>query len=597
MSVEKKLVFSTRKLVFFRLARMKGDEIMSKKKEDKGFSRRYFIQGSAITAAGLASAGLLAGCSTKETPPADQGAAGGVKKWSWETKPAPIPASEIKKTVDTEVLVIGAGLAGTVAALSAQEAGAKVTIIDKNETVAFRGGHITAFNSKVQQQMGIKNDYRQVVRRWIYWAQGRVKEDMLWLFAHKSGACFDWVLDQVAPRGLKVAMWDGYFKGPDYTEYPVTHFFYKDGTNFIYTNGNIEGAGNAVLLPILEQIIKEKGIGLDYKTPAVQLVRDGSGPVKGVIAGAKGNYTQYNASKGVIIATGDYASDKEMIEKYAPYALKMDAQLYFPNKCNTGDAHKMAMWAGGAMQQVEPHAGVIHLEAGANSYGFLHINALGQRYKNEDVNTQSKSVTKIYQPNNIAWTIYDADGLSQVKQQIDSGVGGGLFYGQTFQRMGTKFDLAAEQQILDGQLKNGKVVTANTLEELAKKMNVPADAFVATVKRYNELVAAKNDSEFGKRAELLTPIVKAPFYAGKLLSTILTMVGGLRTNTNLNVLDENDKPIQNLYVAGSAAGDFFANDYPTICPGIGHGRCITFGRLAGLIAAGKSADDVPSLKI
>jgi len=75
------------------------------------------------------------------------------------------------------------------------------------------------------------------------------------------------------------------------------------------------------------------------------------------------------------------------------------------------------------------------------------------------------------------------------------------------------------------------------------------------------------------------------------------MVGGLRTNTNLNVLDENDKPIQNLYVAGSAAGDFFANDYPTICPGIGHGRCITFGRLAGLIAAGKSADDVPSLKI
>jgi succinate dehydrogenase/fumarate reductase flavoprotein subunit len=396
---------------------------------------------------------------------------------------------------------------------------------------------------------------------------------------------------------LKVALWDGYYKGPDYTEVPVTHFFYKDGTNFIYENGNIEGAGNAVLLPVLESIIKEKGIPIHYKTPAVQLIREGTGRVKGVIAGKKGNYTQYNASKGVIIATGDYASDKEMVERYDPFALKADSQIYFPNKCNTGDAHKMAMWVGGTMQKVEPHAAVIHLESGAQSYGFLHVNALGKRFKNEDVNTQSKSCSKEFEKDGIAFTIYDADGLAEVKQQIDSGIAGGLFYGQTFMRKGTQFDMEAEKQVLAGQVKNGKVLTANTLEELAQKMKVQVDTFLATVKRYNELVAAKNDVDFGKRAELLTPIVKPPFYAGKLLSTVLTMVGGLRTNTNLNVLDENDKPIQNLYVAGSAAGDFFANDYPTICPGIGHGRCITFGRLAGLIAAGKSIDAVPSLKV
>lgn len=572
----------------------------SEDKSKKGLSRRDFFKGSAFAAVGVATGGILAGCGTpaaQTTTTQAPAAESGGKKWSWETKPAAIPASEIKKTIDTDVLVIGAGLAGTVATLSAHEAGAKVILIDKNETTAARGGHITAFNSKLQQEMGIKVDYRQVVRRWIYWAQGRCKEEMLWLFAHKSGACYDWVMDMVQPRGLKSALWDGYFKGPDYTEYPVTHFFYKEGTNFVYTNGNVEGAGNAVLLPELESIIKEKGIEIHYKTPAVQLIREGNGPVKGVIAGTKGSYTQYNASKGVIIATGDYASDKEMREKYAPYSLKMDAQIYFPNKCNTGDAHKMAMWSGGAMQKVEPHAGVIHLEAGANSYGFLHINSLGKRYKNEDVNTQSKSVTKAYEPGGVAWTIYDADGLSQVKQQIDSGIAGGLFYGQTFQRIGAKYDLAAEQQILEGQLKSGKVVTANTLEELAQKMKVPVDTFLATVKRYNEVVTAKNDEDFGKRAELLTPILKPPFYAGKLLSTILTMVGGLRTNTGLNVLDENDQPIQNLFVAGSAAGDFFANDYPTICPGIGHGRCITFGRLAGLIAAGKSIDTVPSLKM
>ncbi len=566
----------------------------------KGISRRKFIQGSAIGAVGIAAAGYLGGCAPQESTPTDSGSsdtASGTKKWSWETTPDPIPASEIKKTVDTEVLVIGAGLAGTVAVLSANEAGAKTILIDKNETFAARGGHITAFNSQLQQRMNIKVDYRQVIRRWVYWAQGRCKEDLLWLFAHKSGACFDWVMNMVEPRGLKVAMWDGYFKGPDYTEYPVTHFFYEDGTNFIYQNGNIEGAGNGVLLPVLESIIKEKGIEIHYKTPAVQFIRDGNGPVTGVIAGEKGNYTQYNASKGVIIATGDYASDKEMVERFDPFALLADSQIYLPNKCNTGDAHKMAMWAGGAMQKVEPHAAVIHLESGAQSYGFLHVNALGKRFKNEDVNTQSKSCSKEYEPDGIAWTVYDADGLSEVKQQIDAGLGGGLFYGQTFQRMGVAFDLEAEQQVLDLQLKNGKVVSADTLEELAQKMEVPVENFVATVKRYNEIAANKNDVDFGKRAELLTPIIKAPFYAGKLLSTVLTMVGGLRTNTNLNVLDENDTPIENLYVAGSAAGDFFANDYPTICPGIGHGRCITFGRLAGIIAAGKSIDSVPSLEV
>lgn len=571
-------------------------------KQKRGITRRDFVKGSAVAAVGLATGGLLVGCDSKESDSSKKstdtpGGTSGEKKWSWETKPDPIPSSEIKKTVDTDVLVIGAGLAGTVAALSALEAGAKVTVIDKNNTFAGRGGHITAFNSRLQKELGIKVDYRQVIRRWIEWAQGRCKEDLLWMFARKSGATFDWVMDQVEPRGVKFALWEGYYKGPDYTEVPVTHFAYKDGTNFMYQDGVIEGAGNIVLVEELEKLVREKGIEIHYSTPAVQLVRDGEGPVKGVIAGKKGSYTQYNAKKGVIIATGDYASDKEMVERYSPFTLQADSQIYFPNKCNTGDGHKMAMWAGAAMQMVEPHGATIHLESGAQSYAFLHVNAEGKRFKNEDVNTQSKSCTKEYQKDGIAFTIYDADGLEQVQYQIDNNLGGGLFWGQTFHRMGTKFDLEAEKQVLDMHIKNGKVLKADTLEELAEKMGVPVDNFVATVKRYNELVEMKNDVDYGKRSELLTAIVKPPFYAGKLLSTVLTMSGGLRTNTNCEVLDENEQPIKNLYVAGSAGGDFFANDYPTICPGINHGRCITFGRLAGYIAAGKSADDLPSMEV
>jgi len=569
--------------------------------EHQGLSRRNFLKIGGAAAAATASSGLLVGCAPKsasEAPGAAPAAAEAVK-WSWEVVPEPVPADQIKQTVDADVVVIGAGLAGICASLGAIEAGAaNVVVIDKNESWAARGGHITGFNTKVHKELGIEIDYRQIIRDWIAWAQGRVDERLVWMFARKSGACLDWAIDMAEAKNLNVTLWDGYYHGPDYTEYQVTHFFYNDEADLSYTYGNSTGIGNVVLVPALEETAKEKGVRFDYSTPAVQLIRDGEGPVTGVIAGAEGEYTQYNAKGGVIIATGDYASNTEMVERYSPFTLLSDSQIYMPNKCNTGDGLIMAMHVGGAMQQHEPHAAVIHLESGAASYGFLHVNALGERFKNEDVNTQSKSCSKEYEPGGIAWTIYDADGLTQVKQQVDAGLGGGLFYGQMWQPMDLGWSMEVEQETLEQHIKDGKVVVADTIEELAEKMEVPVETFVATVKRYNELYELQNDPDFGKRTELLTPLVKPPFYGGKLASTTLSMCGGLHTDTSLRVLAADDKPIEGLYVAGSAQGDFFANDYPTICPGIGHGRCITFGRMAGIKAAGGDVDAlIPSLDI
>lgn len=578
-----------------------------KKKVEKneiqnGISRRDFLKKTAVVTTASVGVGILSACAPKvvETAaPAGETAASSTTpctQWSWETVPAAIPASDIKETVDTDVLVIGAGLAGLCASIAAAEEGAKVIIIDKNEVVAARGGHITAFGSKLQKEMGIEVNYRQVIREWVRWSQGKLDEDLLWLFGHKSGPCMDWTMDLVKPQGIGTALWSEFYSGPDYTEYPVTHFFTKVGGDTTYANGVATGVGNSLLVAGLEKVAQEKGVQFDFSTPAVQFVRDGNGPVTGVIAGVEGAYKQYNA-KGIVIATGDYASNTEMVTKYAPYALDADAQIYLPNKCNTGDVHIMAMHAGGVMQKQEPHAAVIHLEAGAASYGFMHVNALGERFKNEDVNTQSKSCTKELEPGGIAWTVYDADGLSQVKEQVDKRIAGGLFYGQTFASGENAFDLEAEKKTLEQHIKDGKVVTADTIEDLAAKMEVPVETFVATVNRYNEIVDMGDDVDYGKRKELLTPIVKPPFYAGKLISTILTMVGGLHTDTSLHVLDKDNNPIEGLYVAGSAAGDFFANDYPTLCPGIGHGRCLTFGRMAGMLAAGGDISTIPDTAI
>ena len=475
-----------------------------------------------------------------------------------------------------------------------------------------RGVHIAGFHTKVQQGLvdqGLveEPDYNNVVRRWINWAQGRVKEPLLWEFAHKSGACFDWLYDLATKKGLEALLWDGYYKGPDYTEYPVTHIFYQadkyeETINFTFYQGSGVGDvyGNAVLVPALYETIADMGGEIRWSTKSERLVRDGNGPVTGaIVSTGKDEYMQINA-KSIVIASGDYAADDEMFQYYSPMtAYAMDGRFYNPPDCDTGDMHKQAIWAGAAMQKSEPHAAVMHLDFGAASYGFLHVNWEGKRFKNEDVNTQSKSVTKALQTQKDAWTIYDSHGLEQVKTQMDAGLGGGLQWGQLTQPVGGEYNLEAQQIVLEGEIEKGQTVKADSLKELAQKMDVPPENLEATVARYNELCDLGKDLDFGKRPEVMGKVQDPPFYAGKLVASLLTMCGGLRTNVDAQVLDAEDQPIEGLYVCGSAAGEFFgAGDYPTYVPGIGHGRCVTFGRIAGINAAGGDAEaKIPSLDI
>ena len=212
----------------------------------QGLSRRAFLGLGGTALAGAAVAGL-AGCApqgsadagkastagaadgaTGGMPVADSGASAGpdvAGMHSWEIAPEDIPADKITNTEDCDVLVVGAGLGGCCATIAALEEGAKKVItIDKNpETVVARGVHIAGFHTKVQQGLvdqGLveEPDYNNVVRRWINWAQGRVKEPLLWEFARKSGACFDWLYDLATKKNLEALLWDGYYKGPDYTE-------------------------------------------------------------------------------------------------------------------------------------------------------------------------------------------------------------------------------------------------------------------------------------------------------------------------------------------------------------------------------------------
>lgn len=582
-------------------------------RREAGVSRRDFLFGAGVAGAVVAGAGL-AGCdgtpATTDTPPASgellgtsiettPAGANEAVSWSWETPPADIDQSQITATIDTDVLVVGAGFAGVIAATAAAEKGAKVTVIEKGSTWSGRGGHITAYGSKMVKQYAAEGyfeeaDYTHVIRRLVEWATGRVKEPLHWQFARKSGACMDWLVDLVEPSGLHPTMWDGYYKGPDYTEVPITHFFYDDTTDFIYLDGVSHGLGMAVLIPAVIDVAEKLGVEFVYSTPCVRLIRDEDGPVTGAIAGEEDAYTQYDAD-AVIIASGDYLDDDEMRLRYNPFTYYADSRLYLPPGISTGDLHKQVMWIGGAMQKAEPHCATIHLESGAQSYNFLHINGSGERFMNEDVNTQSKSCVKEFQGDGRAYTIYDANALDHIRDIVDAGLAGGISCGQQYTRMGTTFDLDLEYQLRDAKIEQGLLFKADTLEELAQMMDVPEEAFIATVDRYNEMVAAGKDTDFGKRAELLFPIDTAPYYGGQLISTLLAASGGLRQDVDCHILDVDDNPIEGLFVCGAAGGDYFSNDYPTICPGTNHGRCMTFGRIAGIIAAGGSTDEIPDL--
>jgi succinate dehydrogenase/fumarate reductase flavoprotein subunit len=599
---------------------MKGEEKKAR------LSRRQFLVGVGVAGAALSTG--LAGCAPE---PTGDGASGGAASgsgggstagglagsanltgnrlganaavdWQFLKAPAPIDPAEIKGIEDVDVLVVGCGWAGVVAAASAAERGAKVLAIDKGETWSGRGGHITAYGSKIVKQFQDegwipKTDYSETVRRLIEWATGRVKEPLLWEIAKKSGACMDWLVDFVADSGLHATMWCDYYKGPNYFEEPVTHFFYDDTTDFIYLDGVSTGLGMVVLIPAVIEKAETFGAEFRYNTPSVRLLREGTGPVTGAIVGAEGDYTQINA-KSVVIATGDYLDDDEMRSRYQPFSWVADSRLYMPGLISTGDLHKQTLWVGGAMQESEPHCATIHLESGAQSYNFLHVNGEGNRFMNEDVNTQSKSCVKAFQPEGTAFTIYDANSLQKLAKACEDGYAGGISSGQQYRRYGTPFDMDVELKLRQAKIDQGLLFQADSLDELAQMAGIPAASLKATVDRYNELAAKGNDDDYGKRSEILWPVDTPPFFAGQLISTLLAASGGLRQDTDCHVLDESNNPIEGLYVCGAAGGQYFSNDYPTINPGTNHGRCLTFGRIAGLNAAGGDANaEIADLEI
>ena len=244
----------------------------------------------------------------------------------------------------------------------------------------------------------------------------------------------------------------------------------------------------------------------------------------------------------------------------------------------------MGLWAGGAFEMT-PFPTMIHPQAFffAN-YCFLFIGPDGRRFMNEDNYIQGKGLAILRKGMPWAWSLLDGGWAEKIPASLP--YGGGLFWGRDHTTEEPPFSEEETRGMLERGLRAGLAVKADTPEELAEGMGVPADSFTRTLRRYNALAAKGHDDDFGKRRELLTPLDTPPYYALKFGPALLAVVGGLRVGPGMDVLGADGKAVPGLYAIGNAAGGRYGVDYPMLLVGNSHGTALTFGYLLGNLLAG-----------
>ncbi len=552
------------------------------KQEAKGISRRALLKGATLGAAGAAALGML-GCSPSSAGSEDAkaGASDAAGKHTWEVKPEPI--TDIAETVDTEVLVIGAGYSGTCCALNAAENGTKVILVEKDNVPNGHGvGGTGAVGSRALDELGIKLDKSIEMERWVATCGGRCRESLVGKWFRESERCMNWLLDLAESDGAKCMV----TVGSHSTVHPEADCYHMISGGKT-TNDNMSIA-NYIEYLFIAKAEETGNFELVYNSPAVQLVQDDSGKVTGAICETEDGYVQYNASKGVVLATGDVSYNDEYIDEFAPIAKKVMTRLC-SDQGNTGDGHNMAAWAGGTFQD-GPWPTMMHPQAAGMFHGpFLFINPEGKRFMNEATWVQGKCVgTMVNGGSDHCWSIFDASFQEDNTASLE--FGGGMFW-DSFRAVGsTAADASASHA---ASVEKGVTETpenykkADTIDELLAQIDgMDVETAKATIERYNELCAAGEDTDFFKESHFLFPVEEGPFYAVKVAPGLLAVVGGIHISDNFEVLDGNDKPIEGLYAIGNCSGDMYAYDYPINVQGNSHGRCLVEGKCLGEQLAG-----------
>ena len=502
-----------------------------------------------------------------------------LKPASFELPPEPVPEEKITETLTADVVVVGEGLAGLCAALSARQAGAETRIVTASAKPVGRGGSVFASYSRVMAEKGLpRQDLSDFFLEEFAANSFQVDQRKWYTLLDRSEEAMNWLIDILEREGIEVVLEDANeddHHSPTWQP-PGTHAFVGKGITRA-------GTGIGLAVAALEKAFLTAGGEVLHSTPAKYLEKR-SGRISAVIAQkAGGEYVRLKARKAVILATGDFSANKEMMAKYCPQ--------YAPDFTSAGDNYdvgfavrglyrgegqQMALWAGAAWQRTWPCAAMIQGSRLGTSlpYGShrgLRLNRRGERYCNEDMNGAYTALTTLREPGGQAYAIW---GSNYAYETVFRAHGG--------RRDGP--DVPPEQVIAnwEEQVSKGQLVKGDTVEAVAKALGLPVKEALETVRRYNELCRAGHDADFHKKPKYLQEIREAPFYGCSLSDRMFfTVLGGPRTNHKMQICDENDEPIPGLWCVGSMVGDMYANCYNFRIPGQNYGAGLTFGYLTG----------------
>lgn len=579
-------------------------------------SRRGFLTGAAATGA-LAAVSALAGCSP-EKPATAEGANSAASqseaKASVFDKPASV-ADQVSETKDYEVVVVGGGNSGVVGALELAQLGANVLLIEQTGACTIYAGDIDALDSQIQKDLGIEIDKEWVIKDLVRYGQGKVDENLIRQWAYNAGAFIDWYQAQMQQKGLDV-MVDTVCKKFD----PEGIWYSPASVHTAYKPPLKETAnsmGSEIAIPAMLELYAEAGGEIEYNTTAVELVQDSSGKVSGVIAQNKdGEYIQYNTSKAVMLATGGFGGNKDMMDEMGVMSHKF-CSCHIGAENAHGDGIRMAVWAGADRDYAcegtcnifdrgcitgDDANGDIGLDGqgGANpmlwwpgSQPFLRVNALGKRYCNEDGPYDIVFNQACMQPGHYWWQIFDASSWEDVvsfgtticsRVVAEEGAKNCLLLGQYYPC--TNAD-EWQSVFIDPNVENGVLIKADTIEELVDMMGVPKEEALATIERYNELAAKGVDEDFHKAPFRLTAIDEGPFYACKLAGWLLSTMSGVRVdNTYTPITPEGDR-IEGLKCVGLDHGGFFNGMYAQYYGGLNMSHNVVSSWLAAMDIMGE----------
>ncbi len=555
-------------------------------------SRRSFIAAAGVTAAAsVAAAGLAAAPSqasaldalTSETP-------------DWLGTAPEIAESDITETVDTEVLICGFATGGVPCALSAAQAGNKVLVIDRDgqDNVQSMREDLGAMNSKLQQasfaefpefEFSEKDAVEDIVR----YANGFCNYDLIKMWAQRSGEAIDWVAETIEATGKYVMEFEGGIGNQD-----------GEGRDRAYATGHspqpTDQAGEEdSYTAVMRQAAIDAGAEVRWSTPLIKLEADESGKVTGAIAQdtTDGHYVRINASKGVVLATGGYSTNTEMMQALQPEIL--DGRILCTSgSTDDGSGIKAGMWLGARKDPIgtsilfnrccvtpEETAGngVVGRWFWFGEQPFLKVNLNGERFCNESGPYDYMLHSAWGQPQHTYVDIWDSGAKEKAEQMNEVGCCR-LFPFDNGAKNNIPFDVVWNN-MNQGLIDDGYIQVADTIEELAEKLNIPAENLTATVEKYNGYCDAGEDPDYFKESYRLTKLDQPPFYGVRTGSWHLATFDGLLINTHMQVLNQDNEPIEGLYAIGDCSGGFFCVSYPNLFTGLACGRTTTEAYILG----------------